>query len=108
MWDGIYVSLSGKGQGKRVVLLYTEVIKWELIAIQILFISLRLFGSAVFIRDDLKVKGISICEEDDVELITIELCNAIIQYVYKPPNEQFLLRHEACSLMGILNNRNIW
>ena len=38
-------------------------------------------GSAVFIRDDRKVKGISLCEEDDVELITIELCNAIIQYV---------------------------
>ena len=27
--------------------------------------------SAVFIRDDLTVKGISICEEDDFELITI-------------------------------------
>ena len=49
------------------------------------------YGSAVFIRDDLKVKGISICDEDDVELITIELCNAIIQSVYKPPNKQFLL-----------------
>ena len=49
------------------------------------------YGSAVFIRDDPKVKGISICEEDDVELITIELCNAIIQPVYKPPNKQFIL-----------------
>ena len=49
------------------------------------------YGSAVFIRDDLKVKGISICEEEDVEVITIELCNAIIQSVYKPPNKQFLL-----------------
>ena len=49
------------------------------------------YGSAVFIRDDLKVKGISICEEDDVELITIQRCNAIIQSVYKPPNKQFLL-----------------
>ena len=37
------------------------------------------------------MKGISICEEDYVELITIELCNAIIQSVYKPPNKQFLL-----------------
>ena len=43
------------------------------------------YGSAVFIRDDLKVKGISICEEDDVELITIEPCSAIIQSVYKQP-----------------------
>ena len=49
------------------------------------------YGSAVFISDDLKVKGISICEENDVELITIELCNATIQSVYKPPNKQFLL-----------------
>ena len=47
------------------------------------------YVSAVFIRDDLKIKGISICEEDDVELITIELCNAIIQSVYKPPNKHF-------------------
>ena len=49
------------------------------------------YGSAVFIRDDLKVMGISICEEDDVQLITIELCNAIIQSVYKPPKKQFIL-----------------
>ena len=45
------------------------------------------YGSAVFIRDDLKVKGISICKEDDVELITIELCNARFQYGCKPPNK---------------------
>ena len=49
------------------------------------------YGSTVFIRDDLKVKRIYICEEDDVELITIELCNAIIQSDNKPPNKQFLL-----------------
>ena len=49
------------------------------------------YGNAVFIRDDLKVKGISICEEDDVELIIIEICNVIIQSVYKPPNKQFIL-----------------
>ena len=39
------------------------------------------YGSAVLIRDDLKVKGIYICEENDFELITIELYNAIIQSV---------------------------
>ena len=44
------------------------------------------YGSAIFIRDDLKVKGISICEQDD-----IELCNAIIQFIYKPPYKQFIL-----------------
>ena len=37
------------------------------------------------------MKGISIYEEDDVELITIEICNAIIQSVYKLPNKPFLL-----------------
>ena len=49
------------------------------------------YGSAVFKRDYLKVKVIFICKEDDVELITIEQCNAIIQSAYKPPNKQFLL-----------------
>ena len=49
------------------------------------------YESALFIRDDLKVKGMSVCEEDDVELITIELCSAIIQSVYNPPNKQFIL-----------------
>ena len=49
------------------------------------------YGSAIFIRDDLKSKGISICDEDDIELITIEQCNAIIQSVYKSQNNQFLL-----------------
>ena len=37
------------------------------------------------------MKVISICEEEDVELISIELCNVIIQSVYKPPNKQFIL-----------------
>ena len=49
------------------------------------------YGSTIFIRDDIKMKGISIHEEDDVELITIELCNAIIQSVSTPPNKQFIL-----------------
>ena len=47
--------------------------------------------SCFFVLLPLNVKGISICEEDDVELITTEVCNAIIQSVYKPPNKQFLL-----------------
>ena len=49
------------------------------------------YGSVAFIRDDPNVKEISISEEENVELITIELCNAIIQSVYKPPNKQFVL-----------------
>ena len=47
--------------------------------------------SSSLVKHNLKVKGISICEEDDGELITIELYNAIIQSVYKPPNKQFIL-----------------
>ena len=45
----------------------------------------------VLFLDNLKVKGIYICEEDNVELITIELCNVIIQSVYKSPNKRFIL-----------------
>ena len=67
------------------------------------------YGSAVFIRDDLKVKGISICEEDDIELITIELCNAIIQSVYKPPNKQFLLQPLHHVVIRDFNSHNtLW
>ena len=53
-------------------------------------------------RYDLKVKEITICEEDDVELIKIELCYAIIQSVYKPPNKQFSYHHcnKGTSLMS--------
>ena len=49
------------------------------------------YGSDVFIRDDLKMTGISICEEEDVELIILKLCNVIRQFVYTPPNKQFML-----------------
>ena len=72
------------------------------------------YGSADFIRDDLKMKGISICEEDDVELITIELYNTIIQSVYKPPNKQFLLpplqqRNKPHVVIGDFNSHNtLW
>ena len=41
----------------------------------------------------LNVKEISICEEDDVELITIELCNAIMQSVYKPQTNSAYYHH---------------
>ena len=69
------------------------------------------YGCAVFIRDDLKVKGISICEEANVELITFELCNARIQSVYKPPNKQFLLpplqqRNKPHIVIGDFNSHN--
>ena len=67
------------------------------------------YGSAVFIRDDLKVKGISICEEDNVELIKIELCNAIIQSVYKPPNQPLQQGNKPHVVIGDFNSHNtLW
>ena len=48
-------------------------------------------GSTVFVRDGLKVNSISVCEEDNVEFITVELPGVVVHSVYKPPAEQFLL-----------------
>ena len=48
-------------------------------------------GSSVFVGDGLKVNSISICEEDNVEFITVELPGVVVHSVYKPPAEQFLL-----------------
>ena len=67
------------------------------------------YRSAVFIRDDQKVKGISICEEEDAELITIKLCNARIQSVYKPPNKPFILQPLQHVVIGDFNSHNtLW
>ena len=56
-------------------------------------------GRAVFVRDGLKVHSISVCEEGNVEFITLELPGVVVHSVYKPPDEQFLLPP--------LGNRNI-
>ena len=48
-------------------------------------------GSSVFVRDGLKVNSISVCKEDNVELITGDLTGVVVHSVYKPPAEQFLL-----------------
>ena len=48
-------------------------------------------GSYVFIRDDLKVNNISVCEEENVELITVELPGVVLHSMYKPPPEPFRL-----------------
>ena len=55
-------------------------------------------GSSVFVRDGLKVNSISVCEEDNVEFITVEIPGVVVHSVYKPPAEQFLL--------STLGNRN--
>ena len=48
-------------------------------------------GRSVFARDGLKVNNIYVCEEDNVELITVELSSTVVHSVYTPPAEQFLL-----------------
>ena len=48
------------------------------------------YGSAIFIRDDLKV-SISVTSANHVEVITAKLPDVVVHSVYKPPREQFLL-----------------
>ena len=49
------------------------------------------YGSAILIRSDLKVKGVSVWEQDNVELISIEMPGLVVHSVYKPPDEKFVL-----------------
>ena len=44
-----------------------------------------------FIRDGLKVNNISVCNEENVELITVELPGVVVHAMYKPPPEPFRL-----------------
>ena len=48
-------------------------------------------GSSVFVRDGLKVNSISVCEEENVQFITVELPGVVVHSLYKPPPEPFLL-----------------
>ena len=48
-------------------------------------------GSSVFVRDGLKVNSIFVCEEENVEFITVELPGVVVHSLYKPPPEPFLL-----------------
>ena len=68
-------------------------------------------GSSVFIRDGLKVNSISVCEEDNVELITVELPSVAVHSVYKPLAEWFLLpplgsRNMPHIVIGDFNSHN--
>ena len=49
------------------------------------------YGSTIFIRDNLKVKSISVTAANHVEVITAELPDVVIHYVYKPSREYFVL-----------------
>ena len=70
-------------------------------------------GSSVFVRDGLKIKSISVCEEDNVEFITVELRGVVVHSVYKPA-EQFLvpplrIRNMPHIVVGDFNSHNtLW
>ena len=43
--------------------------------------------SSVFIRDGLKVNNTYVCEEENVDLITVDLPGVVVHSMYKPPPE---------------------
>ena len=45
------------------------------------------YGTAIFIRDDLKVKSISAIAVNHVEVITAELPDVVVHSVYTPPRD---------------------
>ena len=47
------------------------------------------YGSAILIREDLKVENVYERVQGTVELITIVMLGVVVHYVYKPPNDQF-------------------
>ena len=49
------------------------------------------YGSAILIRDDLKVDNVYERVQGTVELITIVMSGVVVHSVYKPPNDQFAL-----------------
>ena len=56
-------------------------------------------NSVFFVRDGRKGNSISVCEEDNVKFIAVELPGVVVHSVYKPPAEQFLF--------PLLGNRNM-
>ena len=50
------------------------------------------YGSAISIRDDLKVKSISDTAVNHVDMITTELPDVVVHSVYKPPSD-----HAVCT-----------
>ena len=49
------------------------------------------YGDTIFVQEDLKEKNVSIRDEGNVEIITVELPSVVEHYVYKPPTERFVL-----------------
>ena len=61
------------------------------------------YGSAIFIRDYRKVKGISVTAANYVEVFTTELPDVVIQFVFPPLGHRSLPR----IVIGYLNSHNI-
>ena len=49
------------------------------------------YDRAILIRNDLKVKGVSVWEHDNVELSSIQMPGVVVHAMYKPPNEKCVL-----------------
>ena len=49
------------------------------------------YGSAILIRDALKVDNVYEKVQGTIELITIVMSGEVVHSVYKPPNDQFAL-----------------
>ena len=69
-------------------------------------------GSFVFIRDGLKVNNISVCEEGNVEHITVEL-PGVVHSMYKPPSEPFRLpalgqRNKPHIVINLNSHSTLW
>jgi hypothetical protein len=46
----------------------------------------RQYESAIFVRKSSEINSTQVIEENDIELLTIELGNCTVNFVYKPPN----------------------
>ena len=49
------------------------------------------YDNAILIRSDLKVKGVYVWDQENVELISIEMPGVVAHSVYKPPKEKCVL-----------------
>ena len=71
------------------------------------------YHRSVFIRDGLKV-NISVCEAENVELITVKFPGVVLHSMYKPPPEQFQLpalgqRNKPHIVIGDFNSHStLW
>ena len=85
MWNNILYT----GYAKRNIC-YIELC----VIISVVYLDVNLitkYDGTILIRSDLKVKGISVWEQDNVELISIEWHGVDVHSVYKPPNKKFVL-----------------